>query len=428
MFVSNLENKSILKQYLTENTDDVQLENCSLSQMEFLNGCWHEVSVNNSNANDTTFVNYDASDLNVFRTSMMNICFNNTKLGNASFNGCTLIKSSFLECRINNSNVSQCTMQRMRLDHCIVKESRFSDFEGIYAQIQNTVFYNCHFEVNPQFGMNGFSGAEFRNVIFINCTFKGYPLRGIKAKGAVFAGCNGEITDDADCTDVTGLQGFSNLQNTYVIEDYQKYISIIGELKRSMKSEEQIKSAVYNMDEATLRNCLALLLSGNVSTVRTDSSNTSRNSGMGDFDNFAQAIGYLKNHYHFQELNDFTTEADLVYVKAGDRKVLLTDTTVKPRENRLTGTGRNQGSDYREMLDAGFDSSMDFENAWEPLSSKRDTERLRGADKERTEVPAENIGSVIENKTEDIEPPKENDAEEAFESRNNNGRFSNLEL
>ena len=43
------------------------------------------------------------------------------------------------------------------------------------------------------------------------------------------------------------------------------------------------------------------------------------------YKNFAQAILDLQKKYKFPELQLFTTEADLVYVQAGDRRVLLTE-------------------------------------------------------------------------------------------------------
>lgn len=74
------------------------------------------------------------------------------------------------------------------------------------------------------------------------------------------------------------------------------------------------------------------------------------------FDNFAQTINFLKTKYKFQELSLFTTEADLVYVNMGDRKVLLTDTSVEPR--KIPKPSEQQDSD----------SPNSPENAFEPLN------------------------------------------------------------
>ena len=92
-------------------------------------------------------------------------------------------------------------MQRAKIEKTIFNSSSFIDFEGIYAEISNTVFYNCHFEINYGNGMNGFSGASFENCIFINCTFSGFPLRGSKVNNCTLVRCSGEISDDIDCND-----------------------------------------------------------------------------------------------------------------------------------------------------------------------------------------------------------------------------------
>ena len=65
---------------------------------------------------------------------------------------------------------------------------------------------------------------------------------------------------------------------------------------------------------------------------------------------------FLKTKYKFQELSLFSTEADLVYVNTGDRKVLITDTSVKPRE--LPKSPEQQDSD----------NPTDPENAFEPIN------------------------------------------------------------
>ena len=135
-----------------------------------------------------------------------------------------------------------------------------------------------------------------------------------------------------------------------------------------MSKVEQIRAAIDNLDDSIAKDTLALLLTEQERlgvTEKALSLSTTPNIGT-NFDNFAQAITFLKAKYEFQELSLFMTEADLVYVNTGDRKVLLTDTSVKPREI--------------------------------PKSSEK----------------------------EDSENP--NNPENAFESVNKNGRFSNLEL
>ena len=92
-----------------------------------------------------------------------------------------------------------------------------------------------------------------------------------------------------------------------------------------MSNEEKIRSSINNVDSEVLKDTLAILLAKNDNTGSIQkSSNTS------NYKNFAQAILDLKKNYKFPELNAFTTEADLVYVQAGDRKILLTERNPEP--------------------------------------------------------------------------------------------------
>jgi hypothetical protein len=61
--------------------------------------------------------------------------------------------------------------------------------------------------------------------------------------------------------------------------------------------------------------------------------------------NFAQALQYLRKNYDFEELDFFSTEADLVYVQAGGRRILLTD-----RMNVLSGSAGEKADVKRETL------------------------------------------------------------------------------
>jgi hypothetical protein len=96
--------------------------------------------------------------------------------------------------------------------------------------------------------------------------------------------------------------------------------------------EEEIRSALEGATRETLADALAMVLAeGNApSTSAVGMSKP-------ELKNFAQAVQYLKNQYDFAELDLFTTEADLVYVQAGDRRVLLTDRTnerIRPVQER----------------------------------------------------------------------------------------------
>lgn len=125
-----------------------------------------------------------------------------------------------------------------------------------------------------------------------------------------------------------------------------------------MSKVEQIRAAIDNLDDAVAKDTLALLLAekeghGNAEKEVGVSPNANADT---KFDNFAQAIEFLRTKYKFQELSLFSTEADLVYVNTGDRKVLLTDTSVKPRE--LPKPTEPQNSDNSDNL----------ENAFEPIN------------------------------------------------------------
>jgi hypothetical protein len=90
-----------------------------------------------------------------------------------------------------------------------------------------------------------------------------------------------------------------------------------------MKEEEtilEIRSAIENVTRETLADALAIVLAEEsmVSTTAMEIMTL-------EFANFAQAILYLKKKYEFMELDLFTTEADLVYVQTGGRRILLTD-------------------------------------------------------------------------------------------------------
>ena len=89
-------------------------------------------------------------------------------------------------------------------------------------------------------------------------------------------------------------------------------------LRRGASSEE-LSAAVRHMDEGAVRNALIEVLS------LPDAGVHPIHGQKREFANFAQAVEYMKNEYAFEELDAFTTEADLVYVQAGNRKVLLTE-------------------------------------------------------------------------------------------------------
>ena len=169
-----------------------------------------------------------------------------------------------------------------------------------------------------------------------------------------------------------------------------------------MSKEEQIRTAIDNLDEQTAKDALALLLAGNTAGLKrpefTSSTETDSISGSMKFANFSQVILWLKSKYKFQELDAFSTEADLVYVNTGDRKILLTDTSVKAKQ--VSGEGRSLHLD-------------DFENAWEnSVSNKREPQAATHGRASDT--------AAAHNTLDDLE--------QAFEPLPKNNRFSHLEL
>ena len=85
-----------------------------------------------------------------------------------------------------------------------------------------------------------------------------------------------------------------------------------------MAKIEQIRASLAGIDSETVKDALSIILAKESSSA---GSNIQRTENSANYKNFAQAILDLKKNYKFPELNAFTTEADLVYVQAGDRKI-----------------------------------------------------------------------------------------------------------
>lgn len=82
---------------------------------------------------------------------------------------------------------------------------------------------------------------------------------------------------------------------------------------------EEIRNSLSEIPQETLADALALFLSDdNIETGPAVHTHP-------DFQNFAQVVSYLKRNFSFDELDKFTTEADLVYVQTSDRRILLTN-------------------------------------------------------------------------------------------------------
>lgn len=126
----------------------------------------------------------------------------------------------------------------------------------------------------------------------------------------------------------------------------------------SNPSTETIRDIFANYPQETLADALAIVLG---ETNPEPPSAGARS--MPEFANFAQAILYLKRHAAFPELERFTTEADLVYVQAGDRRVLLTD---READQIRGAESSRQGRDNDGAPPPGGGAGRpDFENAFE---------------------------------------------------------------
>lgn len=88
-----------------------------------------------------------------------------------------------------------------------------------------------------------------------------------------------------------------------------------------MNKEEEIRSSIDKMEPEILKDTLSILLSNNISN-----NNQNFETSVAQYKNFAQLILDMKKQYNFHELDLFSTEADLVYIQAGDRRILLTNT------------------------------------------------------------------------------------------------------
>ena len=109
--------------------------------------------------------------------------------------------------------------------------------------------------------------------------------------------------------------------------------------------EEEIKAVLLGMDDELVRDALTLLLAESGTAAPE----------YPVFTNFAQAIVFLRKNYDFAELEVFSTEADLVYVSVGGRRILLSDMSVpnekygRPRQESLPGdAGGKSGGERGE--------------------------------------------------------------------------------
>jgi hypothetical protein len=127
--------------------------------------------------------------------------------------------------------------------------------------------------------------------------------------------------------------------------------------------EEEIRTAIDGMDGSALKDTLALLLSENSSSVQP-----AVQTAQPDYANFAQALLALKKKYKFPELTLFTTEADLVYVQTGDRRILLTDRDAAAKQP--ASQPESDTSFPAPVQEQPSEIQNDMDNAFEPQTKE----------------------------------------------------------
>lgn len=196
---------------------DCQIVECDLSSLEVPNAAWEQADLRDLHANDIRFTGTSLGKSNFTRSSFMRAGFYGARLSGMVLDGLTLIKSQWKDCGISESHIRNSCLQRTRFENCRIISSTFSDFEGLNAVMEQCVIAHSMFSISYGSGMNGFSGGSIRNCIFYNCRFEGYPLRGAGLDSSVFLYCSGEIGEDMDCSNVSGL-GLRGRANTMTVK------------------------------------------------------------------------------------------------------------------------------------------------------------------------------------------------------------------
>lgn len=111
-----------------------------------------------------------------------------------------------------------------------------------------------------------------------------------------------------------------------------------------MNKEKEIRSSIDKMEPEILKDTLSILLSNNISN-----NNQNFETSIAQYKNFAQLILDMKKQYNFHELDLFSTEADLVYIQTGNRRILLTNTDENLNNDSLP---KNQGANSPSPDDA----------------------------------------------------------------------------
>jgi len=182
-----------------------QIVECDLSGLAVTDAQWEQADIRDLHANDAAFQNTKIEKSSFFRSSFMRASFNKAVLDTVVFDGLTLIKS-----RWRNSWLTNAVLKNLCLQRSVFSESRFIsssllDFEALDIRMENCIFAHSMIGINYGSGMNGFSNGAISNCIFYHCRFEGYPFRGAKLASCAFVYCSGEIGDDMECANVSGL-------------------------------------------------------------------------------------------------------------------------------------------------------------------------------------------------------------------------------
>lgn len=137
-----------------------------------------------------------------------------------------------------------------------------------------------------------------------------------------------------------------------------------------MAKEEEIRASIENIDPEILKDTLAILLSQN-----SMNTNSLKPEIQTNYKNFAQAVLDLKKKYNFPELNFFSTEADLVYVQAGDRRVLLTERNLnierpsepKRQTEEAQPNEKTENSETKDSIENAFENIKPNDNRFSRL-------------------------------------------------------------
>jgi uncharacterized protein YjbI with pentapeptide repeats len=184
---------------------DCQIAECDLSSLAITDVQWDHADIRNLHANDISFKNSRLEKSNFFRSSFMRASFHKSVLDTMVFDGLTLIKSRWQNSWLTNTVLKNLCLQRSAFSESRFISSSLLDFEALDIQMENCIFAHSMIGVNYGSGMNGFSNGDISNCIFYHCRFEGYPLRGARLTSCVFVYCSGEIGDDMECSNVSGL-------------------------------------------------------------------------------------------------------------------------------------------------------------------------------------------------------------------------------